>query len=146
VAQPPERLFPPHEARLNHTPERSLVTPRTPSSRPEAHISCRGVLKHYGWGSTLPEGQVGITATVRQAKLRPECANRYPTLPARMWTSATHLAELVASYRRAAQRPEQTRKGRTLPEADFEFRGGFAQLIGRVDRGHPHSGEPTFSR
>jgi soluble cytochrome b562 len=63
-----------------------------------------------------------------------------------MWTSATHLAELVASYRRAPQRPEQIRKGRTLPEADFEFRGGFAQLIGRVDRAHPHSGEPTFSR
>jgi soluble cytochrome b562 len=55
-----------------------------------------------------------------------------------MWTSAARLAELVASYRRAPQRPEKTRKGRTLPEADFEFRGGFAQLIGRVDRAHPH--------
>jgi hypothetical protein len=43
-----------------------------------------------------------------------------------MWTSAARLAELVASYRRAPQRPEKTRKGRTLPEADFEFRGGFA--------------------
>jgi len=89
-------------------------------------------------GPTLPEGQVGITATVRQAKLRPECANCYPTLPACMWTSATRLAELVASYGGAPQRPEKTRKGRTLPETDFEFRGGFAQLIGRVDRAHPH--------
>jgi hypothetical protein len=114
------------------------VTPRTPSNRPQAHSSCCGVLKDYGWGSTLPEGQVGITATVRQAKLRPECADRYPTLPARMWTSAARLAGLVASSRRAPQRPERTRKGRTLPEADFEFRGGFAQLIGRVDRAHPH--------
>ena len=123
------------------------MTPRTPSSRPEANTSRRGVLKVYGWGSTLPGGQVGvITATVRQAKLKPECADRYPTLPARMWTSAARLAELVAPYRRAPQRPGKTRKGRTLPEADFEFRGGFAQLIGRVDRGHPHSGEPTFSR
>jgi hypothetical protein len=60
-----------------------------------------------------------------------------------MWTSATHLAELVASYRRAAHRPEQTRKGRTLPEADFEFRGGFAQRAGARD---PLAGEPTFSR
>jgi hypothetical protein len=59
-------------------------------------------------------------------RLRPECADRYPTLPARMWTSAARLAGLVA------------RKGRTLPEADFEFRGGFAQLIGPVDRAHPH--------
>jgi hypothetical protein len=55
-----------------------------------------------------------------------------------MWTSATRLAELVASYGGAPQRPEKTRKGRTLPETDFEFRGGFAQLIGRVDRAHPH--------
>ena len=74
-------------------------------------------------GPILPEGQVDITVTVRQAKLRPECANRYPTLPARIWTSASRLAELVASYGRAPQRPEKTRKGRTLPEADFEFRG-----------------------
>ena len=74
-------------------------------------------------GAILPEDQVGITATVRQAKLRPECANRYPTLPARIWTSAARLAELVASYGRA-QRPEKARKGRTLPEADFEFQGG----------------------
>jgi hypothetical protein len=92
-------------------------------------------LKECGWGSALPEGEVGITATVRQAKLRPECADRYPTLPARMWTSAGRLAELVASYRRAP--PEETRKGRTLPEADFEFRGGFPPLVGRVDRAHP---------
>ena len=69
---------------------------------------------------------MAIATTVRQAKLRPECAQRYPTLPARMWTSATCLADLVASYRGA--RPE--RRGepdeeRTLSEADFEFRGGF---------------------
>ena len=76
---------------------------------------------------------MGITATVRQAKLRPECADRYPTLPARMWTSAARLADLVASHRPAPQRPEKTR----LPEADFEFRGGFPPLVGRVDRAHP---------
>jgi hypothetical protein len=82
---------------------------------------------------------VGIAATVRQAKLRAECADRYPTLPARMWTSAARLAELVAS--RAPQRPETTRKGRTLPEADFEFRGvSSPSLIGRVDHARPHSG------
>jgi hypothetical protein len=68
---------------------------------------------------------MGITATVRQAKLRPECADRYPTLPARMWTSATCLAELVASYREARpKRPGKPDKERTLREADFEFRGG----------------------
>jgi hypothetical protein len=71
---------------------------------------------------------MGIMTTVRQAKLRPECAERYPTLPARMWTSATWLADLVASYRGTRPRPE--RRGepdeeRTLSETDFEFRGGF---------------------
>jgi hypothetical protein len=73
---------------------------------------------------------MGITTTVRQAKLRPECAERYPTLPARMWTSATCLAELVASYQ--GMRPRPKRRGepdeeRTLSETDFEFRGGFAR-------------------
>jgi hypothetical protein len=48
-----------------------------------------------------------------------------------MWTSAARLAELVASYRRAPQRPEETRTGRTLPEADFEFRGGFPRWDAR---------------
>jgi hypothetical protein len=96
-------------------------------------------------GPTLPEGQVGITATVRQAKLRPECASRYPTLPARIWTSAARLAELVASYGRAPQRPEKTRKGRTLPEADFEFRGGFPRWLGRLFA-RTRTGEPAFSR
>jgi hypothetical protein len=47
-----------------------------------------------------------------------------------MWTSAAGLAELVASSRRSPQPPEKTRKGRTLPEADFEFRGGFPRRLG----------------
>jgi hypothetical protein len=69
---------------------------------------------------------VDIAATVRQAKLKPESAERYPTLPARMWTSATGLAELVASYQKAQPKGLRTHeKERTLSEADFEFRGGF---------------------
>ena len=78
-------------------------------------------------GSTLPEGQMSTVTTVRQAKLRPECAGRYPTLPARMWTSATCLAKLVATSREA--QPQQAVLPdceRTLSEADFEFRGGLA--------------------
>jgi hypothetical protein len=89
---------------------------------------------------------VGITATVRQAKLRRECADRYPTLPARMWTSATYLAELVAFYRVARpKRPGKLDKERTLSETDFEFRGGFPRwsdgLIART-----RTGEPAFGR
>jgi len=72
--------------------------------------------------STPTEDQVGVTATVRQAKLRPESAERFPTLPARMWTSATCLAELVISD--GETRPGKPPKERTLSETDFEFRGG----------------------
>ena len=64
-------------------------------------------------------------ATVREAKLKPECAGRYPTLPASWWTSATCLAELVASCPSAPpEEPGSRDHERTLPEADFEFRGG----------------------
>jgi hypothetical protein len=66
------------------------------------------------------------TATVRQARLRPECAERYPTLPVHMWTSATCLAELVASSRAArSDRPGKPDMERTLSEADFEFREAY---------------------
>ena len=65
-------------------------------------------------------------STTRQAKLKPECAERYPTIPARIWTSAASLAQLVATYRRARPpRPGRSEKERTLSEADFEFRGGW---------------------
>jgi hypothetical protein len=74
---------------------------------------------------------VGRTASVRLAKLKPESADRYPTLPARMWTTAAWLTELVGSYRRArADEPGKPEKDRTLPETDFEFRGGFRRRIG----------------
>jgi hypothetical protein len=88
---------------------------------------------------------MAITTTVRQAKLKPECAERYPTLPARMWTSATSLAELVASYRGAlSELPGQPDNERALTESDFEFRGGFC----RCPRGlfpRTRIGEPAFS-
>jgi len=73
---------------------------------------------------------MGTTATVRQAQLRPECADRYPTLPAGRWTSAACLAELVASYSRAQPQGPGAKERRTLPEADFEFRGGSARWLG----------------
>jgi hypothetical protein len=58
----------------------------------------------------------------REAKLRPECAGWYPTLPVSMWTSAACIADLVAST--PGHIVERIKRGRTLLEADFEFRGG----------------------
>jgi len=68
---------------------------------------------------------MGITATVRQARLRPEGAERYPSLPVRMWTSATCLAELVAlSPEAPSGGPGHRARERSLSVADFQFRGG----------------------
>lgn len=73
----------------------------------------------------LLEGQIGIAAVVRQARLRPERAEGYPTLPASMWTSARCLAALVTTYAGSLPpRPGTSGPERTLPETDFEFRGG----------------------
>ena len=74
---------------------------------------------------------MGITASVRQAQLRPECAERYPTLPARIWTSASYLAELVAYSRGTrSEWPGTSDQERTLLDADFDFRGGFPRRLG----------------
>lgn len=82
--------------------------------------------------------------SVRQAMLRPECAERYPTLPAALWTSAARLADLVGSYRRARAQPaKRPGKERTLPEIEFEFRGGSRRGWGGV-LAHTRSGEPAF--
>jgi hypothetical protein len=69
------------------------------------------------------------TAAVRQGRLRPQCADRYPTLPAGMWTGAERLSELVDSYR-CPQRNQKTQVERILPEHDFQFRGGLPRLLG----------------
>ena len=83
---------------------------------------------------------MSLTTRVRQAKLKPECAERYPTLPARMWTSATCLAELVSSYR--AAQPGEPDKERTLSETDFEFRGGVSRCSGGLFA-HTRADEPV---
>ena len=61
-------------------------------------------------------------ATVRQARLKNECADHHPTLPVHMWTSAASLAHLVASA--ALPLADEFKRSRTLLETDFEFRGG----------------------
>lgn len=80
------------------------------------------------------------TGTERQARLRTECADRYPTLPVHMWTSADSLAHLVASF--PAPLVVEITGGRTLLDTDFEFRGGRRRwLPGWMSR--TRSGEPT---
>jgi hypothetical protein len=60
---------------------------------------------------------------VREAALRGAAVQFYPFLPARMWTSAAHLTELVARYRGVGGGTAD-RANRILPDAHFRFRGG----------------------
>jgi hypothetical protein len=70
-----------------------------------------------------------MTQPVREAALRPAAAESYPFLPARMWTAAAYLAELVARYRGiCAEAADRT--NRVLSDADFMFRGGEDTRIG----------------
>jgi hypothetical protein len=64
-----------------------------------------------------------MTQTMREAALRPAAAELYPFLPARMWTAAAHLTELVARYRGICAEASN-RANRVLSDADFVFRGG----------------------
>lgn len=86
-----------------------------------------------------------ISGTVRQVRLKPERADHHPTLPARMWTSAAGLAELVISCRRAQPlRAGKAAKARTLSETDFDFRGGDARRLDGL-LAQTRIGEPGFS-
>lgn len=76
----------------------------------------------------------------RQARLKPNRADRHPSLPAAMWTSAAHMAELVAAWPRAVGPSGAAAGGRPLSDEDFDFRGGSARLV--AGPGHPmRSGE-----
>jgi hypothetical protein len=60
---------------------------------------------------------------VLEAALKPSAAESYPYLPARMWTTATRLAALVAKYR-GIPVGAVTRLEGVLSDKDFMFREG----------------------
>ena len=60
---------------------------------------------------------------VREAALKPTAAEFYPYLPARMWTAAGRLAEIVAKYR-GIPAEAMNRLNRVLSDQDFMLRGG----------------------
>ena len=66
--------------------------------------------------------------TVREARLRPEWADLYPSIRADVWHVAAELVPLVLRHRLTSeQRWEFTR--RILDEEHFEFRGGRARDV-----------------
>ena len=64
-----------------------------------------------------------MSQPVREAALKPSAAEFYPYLPARMWTTARGLAELVAKYR-GIPAEAVGRIDRVLSDRDFLFRSG----------------------
>ena len=64
-----------------------------------------------------------MSQRILEAALKPSAAESYPYLPARMWTTARRLAELVARYR-GIPAEAVDRIDRVLSEGDFMFRMG----------------------
>ena len=62
-----------------------------------------------------------MSQPVLEAALKPSAALSYPYLPARMWTRARRLAELVATYR-GIPAEQVDRVDRVLSDQDFLFR------------------------
>ena len=75
----------------------------------------------------------------REAQLRQEAAGRYPTVPARMWTSARRLERLLLRSNQGQPGP-----GRTMNDDDFRFRVGGASRGGMPGEG-TRRGEPGFA-
>jgi hypothetical protein len=71
-----------------------------------------------------------MTETEREAALRPDAVSLYPYLPARMWTGAERIANLVMSYRGIWDWTTD-RANRVLSDAHFVFRD---RALGQVKR------------
>ena len=69
-----------------------------------------------------------MSQPVLEAALKPSAAQSYPYLPARIWTTARRLAELVARYRGISAEPVD-RIDRVLSAHDFMFRRGGAAEV-----------------
>jgi hypothetical protein len=63
---------------------------------------------------------------MREARLRPECADLYPELVPGQWEPAARIAEVVLA-RYLLQQMTDGQPDRALNETHFEFRGGAGQ-------------------
>ena len=82
--------------------------------------------------SRIAPSDAGIaTFGRREARLRPECAGRYPGIQAGVWESAAVLCDRVLAGGLLRGSPREW-SVRVLPAEHFEFRGG-----DRLQRGRP---------
>ena len=61
---------------------------------------------------------------MREARLRPEFAQLYPTLTQGEWKPAARIAEAVLANLLLHEMTDSPSPDRLLPEEHFEFRGG----------------------
>jgi len=85
-----------------------------------------------------------MTLVEREARLHPEFANKYPTISAGRWVSASEIGASVLRYMaKGGMVPEGD--GRLLRGDHFEFRGGeprgVAMLRTRLEDPEPSAGE-----
>ena len=66
-----------------------------------------------------------MATEIREARLRPEYAGRYPMLPVRWWSGAARVSGIVDAWQ--ARFGVRDRGERLLPGDCFEFRGGSAR-------------------
>ena len=72
----------------------------------------------------MPRAHVGGQTGAREARLRPEFAELYPSLKPGAWEDATLLAEQVLSEHLVRPSPGYMLSDRVLATEHFEFRGG----------------------
>jgi hypothetical protein len=65
-----------------------------------------------------------MPGTVREARLKPEFASRYPGLEPGIWETATVLADLLLAQHFLRPSPGYMLSNRVVPDEHFEFRGG----------------------
>jgi hypothetical protein len=69
----------------------------------------------------------------RLARLKRQYSDHYPSIPARFWTEAANLAQLVTT-REALTEEDRALPRCPLPDLYFEFRGGTARKSGAEAR------------
>ena len=77
----------------------------------------------------MPSATLAEGTRIREARLLPQHAHRYPGLSPDRWEPAATLADRVLAGW-LLRGTTLTLRGRTLTEAHFEFRGGVARAGG----------------
>jgi hypothetical protein len=78
---------------------------------------------------------------MREARLRPEFVQLYPTLTPGEWHPAARIAEAVLANLLLQEMTDSPSPDRLLPEEHFEFRGGAEPGRGEVRQGADHRGD-----